>query len=69
MTKTITRAEYDSPARRLGGDFWNPWKIAAVAFRQFPEASAVSWGYLGTGLWVDATVTTPNGAVTARLFS
>ena len=65
MTHRITREQFDGPDRRLGGDFWNAWQIAAQAFRVYPAAREVTWDYIGTGLWVDARV---DGKAT-RLYS
>lgn len=65
--KQITREQYESEGRnRGGGDFWNPWKVAAVAFRRFPSGKVVAWDYVGTGLWVDVRV---DGAPYTRIYS
>lgn len=66
----VRRADFAATPQRLGGDFWNPAQIASKAFRQFPDASAVSWEYLGTGLWADVRIHyADRSPSSARLFS
>ena len=68
--KRMSRNEWaDLVARRqdrLGGDLWNEHQIWAKAFRQYPDAVRASYDYIGTGLWVDVTLTLADGQTIER---
>lgn len=53
-----------------GGDLWNTANVWRKAFEREPDAVAARYDYIGTGLWVDVTLTLADGRrVERRLYS
>lgn len=56
----VSRAQFNKMEEKIGGDFWNQYKLCAFAFNKYPDAQSVSYS-IGTGLWVNFTYTTKTG--------
>lgn len=66
----MTRKAFEQTKPRLGGDFWNSYKLASTVFRNYPAAISFTTEPLLSGLYADVTVTLENGEEKkARLFS
>lgn len=58
----ITKEQFNAMPIKHGGDLWNQYKVCRLVFKRHPEA--VSFEYnIGTGLWVDFTVSFKDGTV------
>lgn len=57
---TITREQFNSMPQQNGGDLWNQYKLARLAFAKFKDAQKITYS-IGTGLWVDVSYQTKSG--------
>lgn len=58
---SLTFSDFLKLKETLGGDLWNKYKFAAIAFSNSPADTVEIRFVLGTGLWCDITAVSAQG--------